>query len=207
MIWPADPSNTLSNSEGLKNQELLGTEWRQDARGLQQAMSHLHQSGWYWGPVTAAEASQVLSNTPEGTFLLRDSYYKDYVLTLSMKTNLGPIHLRIEYCNGQFGFDTVMKTHLQEFGGAVDLVQHYALNYRHSSKCKQEPITGRDSPGSSTAVSEHCLQMKLTRPLYKVSPSLQHLCRMTINRHFCNHYNLPLPERLKDFLMEYPFVL
>ncbi|KAM4610343.1 suppressor of cytokine signaling 2-like [Polymixia lowei] len=209
MILPSTPSNKSPNSERFKNQESRKTESSQDARGLQGAMSHLHESGWYWGAVTAAEAKQILSNAPEGTFLLRDSSYKDYILTLSMKTHLGPIHLRIEYSNGLFGFDSVMmaQPQLQQFGGAVDLVQHYALTYKHSAGRKKELVSLKDSSATSAVVSKNYLQMKLTRPLYKVSPSLQHLCRMAINQHFSNHPSLPLPGRLKDFLLEYPFVL
>lgn len=86
-------------------------------------------AGWYWGPLTAAQAKQVLIDAPEGTFLLRDSSYQGYLLTLSVKTSLGPTHLRIEHGTGMFVFDSVIVAwpRMQRFEGAVDLVQHYAL--------------------------------------------------------------------------------
>ncbi|KAM6977603.1 suppressor of cytokine signaling 2-like [Aplochiton taeniatus] len=196
----------------LKDRELLDPnlfESGQDATDLSKAMSHLHDSGWYWGSLTAAQAKQVLREAPEGTFLLRDSSYQGFILTLSMTTSMGPTHLRIQYSGGMFGFDSVgmARLQLQRFESAVELVQHYYLTYRHLATQKTELESQNDSVSSSCLAAENSLQMKLIRPLHKVSPSLQHLCRVTINQHSRNHHYLPLPGRLKNFLLEYPFVL
>lgn len=180
-----------------------------DATELQKAMSHLHESGWYWGALNAAQAAQVLSEYPEGTFLLRDSSYQGYLLTLSVMTSIGPTHIRIEYSGRMFGFDSLMlaRPRLRQFESAVDLVQHYYLIYKHLASQKESPEAEKDTGHTINSVSENSLQLKLTWPLYKDSPSLQHLCRVTINQHSRSHQLLPLPGRLQDFLLEYPFVL
>ncbi|XP_072528247.1 suppressor of cytokine signaling 2-like [Salminus brasiliensis] len=187
----------------------------EDAKRLQNAMTHLQESGWYWGSMTAAEAKQLLNEALDGAFLLRDSSNPGYLLTLSVKTSLGPTHLRIEYAGGQFGFDSMVmaRPHLRQFKGAVDLVQYYALASQRQAALR-EPDTDPGvqdaavTPGAAfQGASETTLQLKLTRPLHKAACSLQHLCRVVINQHSRNHRDLPLPERLKDFLLEYPFVL
>ncbi|KAJ8265447.1 hypothetical protein COCON_G00145460 [Conger conger] len=170
------------------------------------AMSQLVESGWYWGCITAAEAKRLLSDAVEGTFLLRDSSNPGYLLTLSVKTSLGPTHLRITHSDGVFGFDSVVmaRPRLRRFTGAVELVQHYTMAHRRSSSLQDQ--TGPVEEDTSTP-PESSLQLKLTRPLYKTAPTLQHLCRIVINRHSRCHLDLPLPGRLKGYLLEYPFLL
>lgn len=212
MILQTTVSEKSIHSVWFKDRELLDPnlfESRQDATDLSKAMSHLHDSGWYWGSLTAAQAKQVLSAAPEGTFLLRDSSYQGFILTLSMTTSMGPTHLRIQYSGGMFGFDSVgmARLQMQRFESALDLVQHYYLTSRHLANQKTELESQNNSVSSRCLAVETSLQMKLIRPLRKVPPSLQHLCRVTINQHSQNHQGLPLPGRLKNFLLEYPFVL
>ncbi|KAL2104213.1 hypothetical protein ACEWY4_001081 [Coilia grayii] len=181
-----------------------------DAEGFERAMLHLNESGWYWGPLTAAEATQVLDRAHEGTFLLRKSSNPGYLLTLSLRTSLGPTHLRIEYANGKFGFDSaaVARPQLRQFKDAVELVQHYALAYQKVASPKDRNACSTDeADDTALSVTSETLQLKLTRPLHRRPCSLQHLCRKAINQYSHIHENLPLPERLKDFLLEYPFLL
>lgn len=196
-----------------------------DADGFERAMVHLNESGWYWGPLTAAEARQVLDKTHEGTFLLRKSSNPGYLLTLSLRTSLGPTHLRIEYANGKFGFDSaaLARPLLRQFRDAVELVQHYALAYQRAAAkaiAATEDVNNTQTETHSTGVGQEenqnqsdlslttdSLQLRLTRPLHKRPCSLQHLCRMAINQCSNGPEDLPLPDRLKDFLLEYPFLL
>ncbi|MBN3279210.1 SOCS2 protein, partial [Polyodon spathula] len=95
---------------------------------------------------------------------------------------------------------------LRQFDGVVDLLQHYALTCLRAASAQEE----RESDPSSTATvppKETSLQLKLTRPLYVETPSLQHLCRVAINQSSRNNMDLPLPPRLKGYLQEYPFYL
>ncbi|XP_036387727.1 suppressor of cytokine signaling 2-like [Megalops cyprinoides] len=181
---------------------LRGGGSTEDVLHLERAMTHLRESGWYWGSITAAQAKEVLGGAREGSFLLRDSSRPGYQLTLSVQTSLGPTHLRIESSGGTFGFDSLAmaRPRLQRFSGAVQLVQHYAL------ACRSRPHPS-DSPTQEEEGSDRPLQLQLTRPLYRTTPSLQHLCRITINQHSDARGDLPLPGTLRAFLQEYPFLL
>lgn len=183
-------------------------ETTEDLFRVASAMTHLELSGWYWGSITAAQAKELLNEAAEGTFLLRDSSNPGYLLTLSVKTSLGPTHLRIEYSGGAFCFDSmvVARPRLRKFNGVVDLLQHYALTCLRAASAQEE----QESDPSSTATvppKETSLLLKLTRPLYVETPSLQHLCRVAINQSSRNNTDLPLPPRLKGYLQEYPFYL
>ena len=162
-------------------------------------------AGWYWGPITAREAKDLLSEASVGTFLLRDSSNPGYLLTLSVRTGLGPTHLRIEWSGGQFGFDSLAlaRPRLRRFGGAVELVEHYAL------ACGQDrpEVEEEEEEEEEENCPDRSLQLRLLRPLRRAVPSLQHLCRISINQHSHAPRDLPLPGRLKDFLQEYPFLL
>ncbi|KAJ8395747.1 hypothetical protein AAFF_G00029840 [Aldrovandia affinis] len=188
----------------LKDQslELRKGESTEDAPQVERALAHLRESGWYWGPISATQAKQLLSEAQEGTFLLRDSSNPSYLLTLSVKTSLGPTHLRIETSGDTFGFDSLAmaRPRLRRFSGAVQLVEHYTLACHQSARPQDQPKLTEGTPDKS-------LQLKLIRPLHKAAPSLQHLCRITINQHSNNLQDLPLPGRLKAFLQEYPFLL
>ncbi|XP_064425188.1 suppressor of cytokine signaling 2-like [Latimeria chalumnae] len=159
--------------------------------------------GWYWGSLSAMEAKEVLNRVAEGTFLLRDSSNPDYLLTLSVKTSLGPTHIRIQYNEGKFGFDSVLfaKPKLKSFENAVELVQFYNLMSQHfqtKTELKGLVLVGAKEP---------MVHLKLTRPLYAAVSSLQHLCRVMINRASKDVEELPLPPRLKEYVSDYPFFL
>ncbi|KAG9352817.1 hypothetical protein JZ751_017393 [Albula glossodonta] len=185
-----------------RSQELGRGDSTDDAAQVERAMTHLQKSGWYWGPITAAQAKQLLCDAQEGTFLLRDSSNPGYLLTLSVKTSLGPTHLRIESSGDTFGFDSLAmaRPRLRRFSGAVELVEHYSLACHQTAHPQDKPRLPEETP-------ERSLQLKLIRPLHKTAPSLQHLCRITINQHSDTPQDLPLPGRLKAFLQEYPFLL
>ncbi|XP_048878248.1 suppressor of cytokine signaling 2-like [Brienomyrus brachyistius] len=202
MILPDAPTDKTTVPVRFKSlgQGVTSGDPTEDADRVERAMAHLRESGWYWGSLTAAQAKQVLSGALEGTFLLRDSSNPGYLLTLSVKTSLGPTHLRIEHSAGAFGFDSlaVARPRLRRFSGAVELVLHYAM-------ASQSSAGGDTWPDQES--SDGSLQLRLTRPLCRTAPSLQHLCRITINRHSCSPQELPLPPRLKAYLQEYPFSL
>lgn len=74
------------------------------------------------------EAKEKLRETPEGTFLIRDSAHPDYLLTIYVRTSAGPINLRIEYQDGKFRLDcvTCVKFKLKQFDSVVHLMNFYA---------------------------------------------------------------------------------
>uniref|UniRef100_A0AAV2ISR7 Suppressor of cytokine signaling 2 n=1 Tax=Knipowitschia caucasica TaxID=637954 RepID=A0AAV2ISR7_KNICA len=58
---------------------------------------------------------------------------------------------------------------------------------------------------TSAASTNGTVQLILTKPLYTSTPSLQHLSRIAINRRTQQIQALPLPNRLKDYLLDYTY--
>ncbi|MGH0160343.1 UNVERIFIED_CONTAM: hypothetical protein FKN15_052766, partial [Acipenser sinensis] len=136
----------------------------------------------YWGNLTANEAKEILQDTTEGTFLVRDSSQQDYLFTISAKTSVGPTNLRIEYRDGKFRLDSVLfiKPRLKQFDTVVSLVEHYVYLSRISKSSESA------SPPNGT------VQLLLTKPVYASTPALQHLCRISINKATKRIEELPL---------------
>lgn len=168
-----------------------------DESRIASAMKDLRNTGWYWGSMTANEAKEILQDTPEGTFLVRDSSQTDYLFTISAMTSAGPTNLRIEFKDGKFKLDSVVlvKPKLKQFDSVVHLVEHYVNLSRTNTKVSSHPL----APTNGT------VQLLLTKPVYTVTPSLQHLCRITINKATREVQELPLPNRLKDYLTDYSY--
>ncbi|XP_025063909.1 suppressor of cytokine signaling 2 [Alligator mississippiensis] len=156
-------------------------------------MEELRRAGWYWGNMSVAEAKERLQDAPEGTFLVRDSSHSEYLLTISVKTSAGPTNLRIEYQDGKFRLDSItcVRSRLKQFNSVVHLIEYYVL------MCK-------DRSGSETT-SNGTVHLYLNKPLYTSAPSLQHRCRITINKYTSKIWELPLPTRLKEYLKEYQY--
>ncbi|XP_035193092.1 suppressor of cytokine signaling 2 isoform X2 [Oxyura jamaicensis] len=168
----------------------VAEEPREAAR-LAAAMEELRRAGWYWGSMSVAEAKERLQDAPEGTFLVRDSSHSEYLLTISVKTSAGPTNLRIEYQDGKFRLDSItcVRSRLKQFNSVVHLIEYYVL------MCKERTET----PSNGT------VHLYLNKPLYTSAPSLQHRCRITINKCTNQIWELPLPTRLKEYLKEYRY--
>ncbi|XP_056132946.1 suppressor of cytokine signaling 2 [Lampris incognitus] len=163
------------------------------------AMKDLKNTGWYWGSLTANEAKEILQDASEGTFLVRDSSQRDYLFTISAMTSAGPTNLRIEYKDGKFKLDSVvlLKPRLKQFDSVVHLVEHYVQLSRTTSKGA--------SNSQPSASPNGTVQLLLTKPVYTATPSLQHLCRIAINQATRQVQDLPLPNRMKDYLTDYTY--
>ncbi|KAK6319537.1 hypothetical protein J4Q44_G00107480 [Coregonus suidteri] len=133
---------------------------------------YLQNSGWYWGSISASEARDALLKMSVGTFLVRDSSHPLYMLTLSVKTAVGPTNVRIEYSGGHFRLDSSSPgtPHLLSFPDVCSLVQHYV----------EDPPQPKAKPSPpQPAVKDNAVLLKLLRPLPQAFPSLQHLTRVT----------------------------
>lgn len=170
-----------------------------DESRIAQAMKDLKNTGWYWGSLTAIEAKDILLDAPEGTFLVRDSSQRDYLFTISAMTSAGPTNLRIEYKEGKFKLDSVVlvKPKLKQFDSVVHLVEHYV----HLSRTSNKGSSNTQPPVQPNGT----VQLLLTKPVYTATPSLQHLCRIAINRVTGQVHELPLPNRLKTYLTDYTY--
>lgn len=188
---------------------------------IAKTFSYLRESGWYWGSITASEARQHLQKMPEGTFLVRDSTHPSYLFTLSVKTTRGPTNVRIEYADSSFRLDSncLSRPRILAFPDVVSLVQHYVASCAADTRgdgpdpapTPALPMPKQDAPGDSVlpipvATAVH---LKLVQPFVRRSSarSLQHLCRLAINRLVADVDCLPLPRRMADYLRQYPFQL
>ncbi|KAM6985346.1 suppressor of cytokine signaling 2 [Aplochiton taeniatus] len=192
-----------SESTGtIENERRTDTESQvvqSDESRIAQAMQDLKNTGWYWGSLTAIEAKDILQDASEGTFLVRDSSQRDYLFTISAMTSAGPTNLRIEYKEGKFKLDSVVlvKPKLKQFDSVVHLVEHYV----HLSKTSNKGPSNSQVPLQPNGT----VQLLLTKPVYTATPSLQHLCRIAINRATGQVQELPLPNRLKTYLKDYTY--
>ncbi|XP_029351116.1 suppressor of cytokine signaling 2 [Echeneis naucrates] len=171
-----------------------------DENRIASAMKDLKNTGWYWGGLTATEAREILQDASEGTFLVRDSSQRNYLFTISAMTSAGPTNLRIEYKHGKFKLDSVVlvKPKLKQFDSVVHLVEHYVMLSRTGDKALS-------NAQPSAALPNGTVQLLLTKPVYTATPSLQHLCRIAINRRAKQIQDLPLPNRLKNYLTDYVY--
>ncbi|KAF7248505.1 Suppressor of cytokine signaling 2 [Varanus komodoensis] len=193
---------TLRSAESSDSTDRAGPQWEaggaaaesSEVERLNLAMRELRRAGWYWGNMSVAEAKERLQDTSEGTFLVRDSSHSEYLLTISVKTSAGPTNLRIEFQDGKFRLDSIIcvRSRLRQFDSVVHLIEYYVL------MCKDRR-TVSEMPSNGT------VHLYLNKPLYHSAPSLQHHCRVAINRYTNKIQELPLPTRLKDFLKEYQY--
>ncbi|KAK2859252.1 hypothetical protein Q5P01_003872 [Channa striata] len=185
--------------EGDRRADNTSRAVESDESRIALAMKDLKNTGWYWGSLTANEAKEILQDASEGTFLVRDSSQRDYLFTISAMTSAGPTNLRIEYKHGKFKLDSVfpVKPKLKQFDSVVHLVEHYVHLSRTSDKVA--------NCQSAAATPNGTVQLLLTKPVYMATPSLQHLCRIAINRRTRQVQDLPLPSRLKDYLTDYAY--
>ncbi|XP_051889872.1 suppressor of cytokine signaling 2 [Pristis pectinata] len=188
----SDDVNSMRTGRGPQI-EARASESEQDR--ISAAMADLQRTGWYWGALNANEANEKLKEAAEGTFLVRDSSHRDYFLTISVKTVLGPTNLRIEYQDGKFRLDSVIlaKPKLQQFDSVVHLVEYYVILCRmiQNAQC----LTPQNGD----------VQLQLTKPLYNETPTLQHFCRINIHKATKKIHELPLPTKLKKYLLEYKY--
>ncbi|XP_028828352.1 suppressor of cytokine signaling 1-like [Denticeps clupeoides] len=83
--------------------------------------AYLEHSGFYFGPMDADEAHALLSEQPQGTFLVRDSTRPDVFFTLSYHSTQGPTSVRIELRDLRFGLAGSHKT----FSCLFALLEYY----------------------------------------------------------------------------------
>ncbi|XP_073682024.1 cytokine inducible SH2-containing protein b [Garra rufa] len=189
-----------SEVQQIKQSQAAPNTWApaEDLRFITTTFQHLHTSGWYWGGMTAGEARDALIGASEGTFLVRDSSHPLYLFTLSVQTWRGPTNVRIEYDSGRFRLDSSFpaRSCLLSFSALPSLVQHYTSTSQGEERIEKHMVS-----------KDNGVLLKLRKPLHRPQafPTLQHLTRLTINRHTDRQTELPLPRPLLLYLQEYPF--
>ncbi|XP_069620453.1 suppressor of cytokine signaling 2 [Ranitomeya imitator] len=191
----ADSTGTIDSGAGHRGTPPGDAQGSTDKdERIAMSLGELRRSGWYWGHMTVNEAKEKLQDASEGTFLVRDSSHTDYLLTISVKTSAGPTNLRIEYREGKFRLDSVVciRSRLKQFDSVVHLIEYYVLLSKNK-KMDAETLPNRT------------VHLWLVKPLYTSTPSLQHLCRMAVNKCTNKIHELPLPTRLKEYITEYRY--
>ncbi|XP_020495315.1 suppressor of cytokine signaling 1 [Labrus bergylta] len=87
----------------------------------------LQHSGYYWGSMSMEEAHNKLSDTPLGTFLIRDSGQLDVFFTLSYQSEDGPTSVRVVLNNLLFSLFGSHRTFASIF---------FLLKFYTGSSCK-----------------------------------------------------------------------
>ena len=190
---------------------------------LAATQAQLEQCGWYYGALSWQESAHLLQDTPEGTFLVRDSQAKEgcYRYSLSVQRRRedlvvngrvlkpeGPTSVRIQFVNGEFRLDADGKIRdlMPVFPSVIELVSYYVALSR--SKGRREVLIEQEEQEASGLVSG----LLLRAPLLKEAPRLGHLARLAIHKAMeggveereKERRRLQLPQKLYEFLDSYP---
>ncbi|XP_038216242.1 uncharacterized protein LOC119835475 [Zerene cesonia] len=146
--------------------------------------------GWYWGPISVEAAEKILSNEPDGSFIVRDSSDDHYIFTLTFKLN-GLRHVRIEHDQGNFSFGGCTMFKAQTIVEFIENAVETSRSGRYLFFLNLRPVLGP-------------VRVQLLYPVsrFKRVQSLQHMCRFVILKQVRRDLisSLPLPRRLLDYL-------
>jgi len=166
-------------------------------RSLLNELTKLVRAGYYHGKLSRFEAEDKLINTQAGTFLIRDSFDTNYILSLSFRINEGVFHTRIEYRAGYFHFYLHPHKKYETVSELVDdLIECSKTGIYYYIKSKK---TGE----------EIRFEIKLDKPLSRFNQirSLKYLCRFVIkqNIRYDQIQDLKVPDSIKEYLVENHF--
>jgi suppressor of cytokine signaling 7 len=147
--------------------------------------------GWYWGPLPSEVAEKILSNEPDGSFIVRDSSDDHYIFSLTFKLNNCVRHVRIDHDQGNFSFGSCTKFKSQTIVEFIENAVEHSRSGRYLFFLHRRPVIGP-------------VRVQLLHPVsrFKQVQSLQHICRFAIHKVVRRDLipSLPLPRRMIDYL-------
>lgn len=125
------------------------------------------QYGWYWGPLSSEAAEKILSNEPDGSFIVRDSSDDHYIFSLTFKLNQCIRHVRIEHDQGNFSFGSCTKFKSRTIVEFIENAVEHSRSGRYLFFLHRRPAIGP-------------IRVQLLHPVsrFKQIQSLQHMCRL-----------------------------
>lgn len=126
----------------------------------------IKQYGWYWGPISCQAAEKILSNEPDGSFIVRDSSDDHYIFSLTFKLNNCVRHVRIEQDKGTFSFGSLAKFKARTIVEFIEQALESSRSGRSLFFLHRRPEHGP-------------MRVQLKNPVsrFKHIQSLQHMCR------------------------------
>ncbi|KAK9886849.1 hypothetical protein WA026_018498 [Henosepilachna vigintioctopunctata] len=122
--------------------------------------------GWYWGPISSEAAEKILSNEPDGSFIVRDSSDDHYIFSLTFKLNDYVRHVRIDHDQGNFSFGSCTRFKSQTIIEFIENAVEHSRSGRYLFFLHRRPVIGP-------------VRVQLLHPVsrFKQIQSLQHMCR------------------------------
>ncbi|CAG9770399.1 unnamed protein product [Ceutorhynchus assimilis] len=175
-----------------KEEEMPNTIIEDDqALDFATSIQRVKDYGWYWGPLSSEAAEKILSNEPDGSFIVRDSSDDHYIFSLTFKLNNSVRHVRIEHFQGNFSFGSCTKFKSQTIVEFIENAVEHSRSGRYLFFLHRRPVIGP-------------VRVQLLHPFsrFKQVQSLQHMCRFVIHKNVRRDLipELPLPRRMIDYL-------
>lgn len=184
----ADNETTAETKEEADKNEQETEEANMD---FASSIEKVKDYGWYWGPISGETAEKILSNEPDGSFIVRDSSDDHYIFSLTFKLNGVVRHVRIEHDQGNFSFGSCTKFKSRTIVEFIENAVEHSRGDRYLFFLHRRPIHGP-------------MRVQLLHPVsrFKQVQSLQHMCRFVILKVVRRDLigELPLPRRIIDYL-------
>jgi suppressor of cytokine signaling 7 len=179
---------TTAEEEEQEEEEEFGEEPSMD---FVSSIEKVKDYGWYWGPISGEAAEKILSNEPDGSFIVRDSSDDHYIFSLTFKLNGCIRHVRIEHDQGNFSLGSCTKFKSHTIVDFIEKAVEHSRSGRYLFFLHRRPVL-------------RPMRVQLLHPVsrFKQVQSLRHMCRFVILKLVRRDLipALPLPRRVIDYL-------